>query len=124
MRNTCDTVIGTEFASNFIPCEEGAAKPCKYRGGKAKHSLSVFIHPLPLKPFCYYEPPSQDDDYNENSIPSCTRDSKLRGTRRFSSCILIFFQYACRTVRPDFRRLPIGNYIDKRVYSAIIVVIF
>ena len=52
------------------------------------------------------------------------RDSKLRGTRLFSSSILIFFQYACHTVRPDFRRLPIGIYIDKRVHSAIIVVMF
>ena len=30
--------------------------------------------------------------------------------------ILIFFQYAYRTVRPDFRRLPIGLYIDKHVF--------
>ena len=41
------------------------------------------------------------------SIPT-DRNSKLRGTRLFSSSVLIFFQYACRTVRPDFRRLPIG----------------
>ena len=54
---------------------------------------------------------------------SQNRDSKLRGTHLFSSSILIFFQYACLTVRPDFR-LPIGIYIDKRVYSAIIVVKF
>ena len=44
------------------------------------------------------------------------RDSKLRGTRLASSIILIFFLYACRTVRPDFRRLPIGIYIDKQVF--------
>ena len=51
---------------------------------------------------------------------------KLRGTRLFSSSILIFFQYACRTVRPDFLRLPLGIYIDKHdcVYSAIIVIMF
>ena len=53
-----------------------------------------------------------------------TRDSKMRGTHLFSSSTLIFFQYACRAVRPDFRRLPIGIYIHKRVYSAIIVVMF
>ena len=51
------------------------------------------------------------------------RDSKLRGTCLFSSSILNFFKYACRTVRLDFR-LPIGIYIDKHVYSAIIVVMF
>ena len=45
-----------------------------------------------------------------------TRDSKLRGTLLFSSVILIFFQYACRTIRPDFRSLPIGIYIDKYVF--------
>ena len=47
----------------------------------------------------------------------CTpRDSKLRGTRLFSSSILLFFQYACRGVKPDFRRLPIGIYIDKHAF--------
>ena len=44
------------------------------------------------------------------------RDSRLRGTHLFSSIVFIFFQYACRTVRPDFRRLPIGIYIDKHVF--------
>ena len=44
------------------------------------------------------------------------RDSRLRGRRLFSSIVLTFFQYACRTVRPDFRRLPIGIYIDKHVF--------
>ena len=46
-----------------------------------------------------------------------SRDNKLRGTRLFSSSILMVFQYACRTVRPDFRRLPIGIYIDKHVFT-------
>ena len=44
------------------------------------------------------------------------RDSRLRGTRLFSSVVFIFFQHACCTVRPDFRRLPIGIYIDKHVF--------
>ena len=53
------------------------------------------------------------------------RDSRLGGTRLFSSTVLTFFQYACRTVRPDFRRLPIGIYIEKHmIYNAIIVVMF
>ena len=45
------------------------------------------------------------------------RGSNLRGTGLFSSSILIFFQYACPAVRPDFRKLPIGIYIDKHVFS-------
>ena len=59
-----------------------------------------------------------------NPLWYMSRDSKLKGTCFFSSSILIFFQYACRPVRPDCRRLPIGIYIYKRVYSAIIVVMF
>ena len=69
-----------------------------------------------------YKGVSQRGDTRKNLL--LDRDSKLRGTRLFSSSTLIFFQYACRTVRPDFRRLPIGIYIDKRVYNAIIVVMF
>ena len=51
-------------------------------------------------------------------------DSSLRGRRLFSSIVLIFFQYVCRAVRQDFIKLPIGIYNDKRVYSAITVVMF
>ena len=29
----------------------------------------------------------------------CIRDSRLRGTRLFSSIVFIFFQYACRKVK-------------------------
>ena len=61
---------------------------------------------------------------SQPTLACFVRDRKLRGIRLFSNSILIVFQYACRTVRPDFRKLPIGIYIDKRVYSAIIVVVF
>ena len=48
-------------------------------------------------------------------------DSRLTGTCLFSSIVLIFFQYVRHAVRPDFIKLPIGIYTDKRVYSAIMV---
>ena len=51
----------------------------------------------------------------QNRFMYDTRDSRLRGTRPFSSIVLVFIQYACRTVRPEFRRL-LGIYIDKHVF--------
>ena len=60
--------------------------------------------------------PEENSSVARQSVP-LNRDSKLRGTRLFSSSILILFHYAYRTVRAYFRSLPIGIYIDKHVFT-------
>ena len=79
---------------------------------REKNTLDLLLASLPGQ----FQDIHSPDKLGDHDIVAGTRDSRLRGTHLFSSIVLTVFQYACRTVRPDFRRLPIVIYIDKHVF--------